>query len=89
MVAANEPRNKAMAAFWGKCGREVPRPQSKIKTIAGDGSGLVLEDGRRISWAVAKIKARANEFNFGANKAKLIAKLTELKIGLDFVKIIA
>jgi hypothetical protein len=77
-----QDRKKAMAAFWRACPREVPRPQDHIKAIRRDMTGLVLANGREISWNVAAMKIRNDELFLTPDiKERLLKKLQELKRG--------
>lgn len=61
---------------------KVPRPQEKIKAIAKDKYGLVLESGRQINWTLVAIKIEKNELDLSGDTApRLLTKLQELGIG--------
>jgi len=80
--AQTNNRKAAMAAFWRVAPREIPRPQDKIKTIAKDKMGLILESGREIHWNIVELKLRNSELDISGDiKPRLLAKLQELNIG--------
>jgi hypothetical protein len=82
VFAKTNNRKAAMAAFWRTCDRRVPRPQAKIKSIAGNKKGLVLENGRTIDWHVVEMKIKGNELFLGDDiKQRLLARLQQLNCG--------
>lgn len=71
-----------MAAFWQNASSKVPRPQEKIKAIARNKYGLVLESGRQINWTLVATKIEKNELDLTGDTApRLLTKLKELGVG--------
>jgi hypothetical protein len=80
LKATDGNRKAAMAAFWRKCDRRVPRPQEAIAFVRRD--GLKLESGRVIDWKITELKIKNNELKLdGDIKSRLLAKLQELGAG--------
>jgi hypothetical protein len=63
--AGSGDRRKAMRAFWDACNPLVPRPQEKVTAILANKSGLRLESGREITWAIAGYKLKNGELFLG------------------------
>lgn len=60
-------RKKAMAAFWQNASSKVPRPQEKIKAIARNKYGLVLESGLQVNWTLVATKIQKNELDLSGS----------------------
>jgi hypothetical protein len=90
VIEAKGTQSQAMAAFWRKCRREVPRPLTKIESIIGDKSGLILQGGRKVTWQIAKMKLQNKEIELDDDiKARLLKALQANNCGQpiwDFLK---
>ena len=88
-LASTNNRKSAMAAFWKKCGPEVPRPRSKVTGIQANGSGLTLDSGRIISWSVAIMKVKGNEIDLSGDiRTRLADTLAGMNFGTQFVALL-
>jgi hypothetical protein len=70
---------KAMACFWLECrkrGLSTPnRPPKDIKSIAPRGTGLILKDGRFVTWRTAVMIANAEGFNLTSERKDKLLEL--------------
>ena len=82
---------KAMAAFWGECrkrGLGTPnRPPKQVKSIAPRGTGLILHNGRFVTWRTAVMIQNAEGFDLTPErKVKLLELLTKNRWSPQFVQ---
>jgi hypothetical protein len=82
---------KAMATFWTECrkrGLDTPnRPPKQVKSIAPRGTGLILENGRFITWRTAVMIVNAEGFDLTPErKDKLVELLTKNRWSPQFVQ---
>jgi hypothetical protein len=85
---------KALAIFWTECrkrGLKTPsRPPKKIKSVAARGTGLILGNGRYITWRTAIMIAEAEGFELEQErKERLIELMTKNRWSPKFVQAIA
>jgi len=60
--------------------------KSKVKSIMGSKTGLILDSGRQISFKIAQMKLASDELDISADeKTRLIKALISLKVGSDFI----
>ena len=83
--------NKALATFWTECrkrGLGTPnRPPKKVKFIAQRGTGLILDNGRFVTWRTAVMIQNAEGFDLTPErKVKLLELLTKNRWSPQFVQ---